>query len=649
VSISHYQRVIALLPEAALIVTPSGWIIATNLPGELLLDRQEASQKSLFDSLNAESRAHAAGYLRQCARSRQPLVGSLIFDRQASAEAHTSYGAVLEPRSEDREAAVLLRLQPRNESNAKFSALKHQIDDLNQEVARRLRAEYQLKAQTQWLEVTLTSIGDAVITTNADNRIAFMNPIAEAMTGWDQHEALGQPLDDVFVIVNEYTEAPVENPAGRALRQRSVVELANHTVLISKQGKRTAIEDTAAPIALDDEIKGVILVFHDVSDRRLLERQLMERAENLELANRRKNEFLTMLAHELRSPLAPISSAAHVMSLQAGQSGISDEPRRVIERQVQHLKRLIDDMLDVSRIISGKMNIVRKNVDFTSLVESACDDFRPQFQQSGIHLSTSISPSKIHIHADAHRIIQVLHNLLANATKFTPAGGSTSVSLSVEEHVAVLRVADTGIGIDESVIADIFEPFTQAAQSLDRSEGGLGLGLSLVKGIIDLHQGEVSISSRGHHKGATLTVVLPLANVKAQVCEDAAPGKVEETHRVLLIEDETDAATTMGQLLELLGHEVHLARTGPEGLKKATAVEPTLIICDIGLPGLDGFAVAERLRRSPVTSTIPLVALTGYGERDFVRRAKAAGFDHHITKPAGIEDIQAALALAKSR
>ncbi|HSX85172.1 MAG TPA: ATP-binding protein, partial [Cellvibrio sp.] len=261
---------------------------------------------------------------------------------------------------------------------------------------------------------------------------------------------------------------------------------------------------------------------------------------------------------------------------------------------------------------------------------------------------TSIPPLAIFINGDAHRIIQVIHNLLANATKFTPAGGSTTVSLSVDGQAAVLQIADTGIGIDVSVMNDMFEPFTQAAQSLDRSEGGLGLGLSLVKGIVDLHQGEVSVSSEGRHKGSTFTVKLPLANVSTAASKDAPTGVVAQAHRVLLIEDEEDAAATMGMLLELLGHEVHLARTGPQGLKKATAIKPTIIICDIGLPGLDGFAVAERLRQSKITASIPLIALTGYGERDFVNRAKAAGFDHHITKPASIEDIQTALALTHS-
>lgn len=647
-SISHYQRVISLLPEAVLIVTPDGRIVATNRRAAQLLDRYNASPDSIFDCLQAESREHANEYLRQCARSGQPLVGSFLFSRQSGAEAYTSYGALLERRSEDRETSILIRLQPKNEHNAKFSALKRQIDELNHEVARRLRAEYQLKSQTQWLEITLTSIGDAVITTDSENRVVFMNPIAEAMTDWSQHEALGQPLTNVFVIINEYTGAPVENPAEIALRQRTVVGLANHTVLISKHGKHTAIEDTAAPIMRDDEIKGVILVFHDVSDRRLLERQLMERAETLELASRRKNQFLTMLAHELRSPLTPISNAIQLMRLQSVQPEVNSGPRQVIERQVQHLKRLIDDMLDVSRIISGKMNIALEDVNLTSLVECACEDFRPHFQQSRVGLNTSVPTADIYIRADAHRIVQVLHNLLANAIKFTPAGGSTSVSLCVEGHQAVLRVADTGIGIDESVMADLFEPFTQAEQSLDRSDGGLGLGLSLVKGIIDLHQGEVSVLSKGRHQGATFTIKLPSTNLSAQVGDGTSAGKSGKTHRVLLIEDEKDAAETMGQLLELLGHEVHLAHTGPEGLKKATAVQPTLIICDIGLPGLDGFEVAQRLRQRHMTSSVPLVALTGYGAREFVDRAKAAGFDHHITKPASIRDIQDALALADS-
>lgn len=648
-SVKHYERVIALLPEPAMVVTSLGKLLAANHSAAALFKEQSVAQETLWTSLTTESQSHLLPYLRLCARSKQPLVGAISLTAKKGEVAFTTHGAVLEPQSPSQEALILLRLRAKAESNVKFRELKEQINELNREIARRRRAEYELTAQTQWLQITLTSIGDAVITTDADGNIAFMNPVAEAMTGWTQEEGLRKPLHEVFFVVNEHTGAAVENPAEKALRERRVVTLANHTVLIAKGGSRIAIEDTAAPITLDDEIKGSILVFHDVSQRRQLEQQLMERASNLELANRRKNEFLTMLAHELRSPLAPISNAVEIMSLQADAPAVYHEPRKVIERQVQHLKRLIDDMLDVSRITSGKMHIKRQPVDLAALTASACSDFQAQFRQAHIRLSTSLPAAEVWIEADAHRITQVLHNLLINAQKFTPPNGSVDVTLTTKEDLAVLSVTDTGIGIDEALMGDLFEPFTQAAQSLDRSTGGLGLGLSLVKGIINLHHGQICATSDGEHQGTAITISLPLT--RGQSIPNADSQKAannERLHRVLVIEDEPDAAATLKQLLELLGHEVHVANTGPEGLKLAIDTLPTLIFCDIGLPGMDGFSVVARLRATAATSAIPIAALSGYGDTAFVNRAKAVGFDHHITKPATLADIEAALAIRRS-
>lgn len=646
--IEDYKRIIALLPEPTLILTGSGRLLGMNSPGaRLLCVPKMATAVSLLEFLAEPSLVEEVkAYLQRCSRSKQPLVGGLTLSTTDGVKALTAKGAVIDPRSVEQEARVLLRLFPKDETNARFLALKNQMHDLNQEIAKRRRAEYEHHEQTRWLEVTLSSIGDAVITSDAQNCVTFMNPVAEVMTGWTQEDALGESLQTVFVVVNEYTGEPVENPALRALRDRVIVELANHSVLIGRSGSRVAIEDTAAPIVLEDEIRGAILVFHDVSARRLLEKQLMERAEHLELANRRKNEFLAMLAHELRSPLAPISNAVEIMRIQAEGPPALEEPQTVISRQVQHLKRLVDDMLDVSRITRGKMNIVPKYVDLSALVRISCSDFHPQFEEARICFSITAPPTKIWVHADRDRITQVLHNLLANAIKFTPSGGSASVSLSVEGDCAVLRVTDTGIGLNKSELPDLFEPFTQAAQNLDRSRGGLGLGLALVKGIVDLHQGRVNASSDGAYKGTTVTVWLPLTDREdEEPTEPSVEAASPEAHRILLIEDETDTANTMRDLLELLGQEVHLARTGPEGLKKAMAITPSLIICDIGLPGLDGFAIAERLRKSTTNATTPLVALTGYGNNEFVERTKRAGFDMHITKPASLQDLRNALKL----
>lgn len=644
-SLPHYKQVIKALDEPAFIITADVQILECNQAAAALFTFAEVSSvDSLLHACPITHRDLFRDYLQRCARTRSPLVGSLELTTSKGVRQFTSRGAVLDPRRGSKAATILLRLLPKEETNFRFEALKGQIKDLNAEVAKRRRAEYQLQTKSRWLEVTLESIGDAVITTDADNRVTFMNRVAEAMTGWVQSEAMSLPLAEVFVVVNEFTGEPVENPAEKALRLGQVVDLANHTVLLARNGARIAIEDTAAPIVLDGNIEGAILVFHDVSSRRILEKKLIERAEHLELANRRKNEFMTMLAHELRSPLAPISNAAQLLCMENESPLRPDSPQAIIARQASHLKRLVDDMLDVSRIVRGKMNVVLEPIELASLVAAACEDFRSQFAENRICLNTKIPASEVWVQGDAQRLTQVLHNLLANAVKFTPPGGSATVSLIVEGQSVTLRIADSGVGMEASELQDLFEPFTQGAQALDREKGGLGLGLSLVKGIITRHSGQVAAGSAGKHKGTVIQVVLPLARKLAAEAPDGARPTVRERERILLIEDDNDAAQTMKALLELLDNEVHLASTGPEGLNKAVALMPTLIICDIGLPGLDGFAVAKRLRQSQLTSHISLVALTGYGNDEFVNRASEAGFDHHVTKPASLDDLQAILA-----
>lgn len=644
--VDQAKGVIALLSEATAILTGGGRLLAVNSATVRLLGSpSDKIEGQLLQSFVTSPTADLLTYLRSCSRSKQVLVGAVVLQTREGDQPFTTKGALLAPRTEVCEPCILLRLFPRLEANARFSALKKQIDILNLEVANRMRAERNLRTQKEWLQVTLSSIGDAVITTDTECYIAFMNPVAEALTGWSTEEAAGKRLSEVFIIVDEFTREPVENPAEKALREARIVALANHTVLIAKSGDEIFIEDTAAPIMLNDEVKGTVLVFHDVSDKRYLQKQLIERADRLELSNRRKSEFLVMLAHELRGPLAPINNAVKLIEMEEADSQDSEEARLIISRQVQHLTRLVDDMLDVSRITRGKVNIAKQSVDFSLLVRLAVQDFKPQFSEAGIKFTCAVPRKSCWVSGDPDRLTQVLHNLFINSKKFTPAAGSVHVSVECREDMTVLRIVDTGLGIEESLMPDLFEPFTQAAQSLDRSSGGLGIGLSLVKGIIDLHQGTIEVSSAGVGKGTSITISLPLI----KPCQEPANLEVEtpavliSSRTILLIEDDIDAATTMRRLLELLGHQVHVAHTGQEGLDKAMQILPEVIFCDIGLPVLDGFSVAKRLRSHAKTASIPLIALTGYGSSEFVERAIQAGFNHHLVKPARLDDIQKAM------
>lgn len=644
-SLEYYQRVIAALPEPTLITNTSGRALAFNRPAAKLLDLANHPDLTFHLAIPEEL---LLTYLRRCSRNKEFSVSAFEMKTLQGDLVLTTEGCVLEPRNAEREALVLVRLNPRRNTNTRFKILHEQINKLNEEAQRRLRAEYDLRMQKKWLEVTLASIGDAVITTDTHGRVTYMNPVAEAMTGWENRQAAGQPLDDVFVVVNEETHEPVENPAARALREKRVVALANHSVLIARDGNPISIEDTAAPISTDDEVRGAVLVFHDVSERRGLEKQLLKRARTLALINQRKNEFLTMLAHELRSPLSPISNAMHILSLQEHLPSQVAEPLSIITRQVHHLRRLVDDLLDVSRITRGRMKLAKETIDLANLARAACVDFRDDFLSNGIQFSYSIPDGPVWVHADAHRLTQVLHNLMGNALKFTPSAGTVHLQFEASDK-AIITLTDTGVGIDESVKPYLFEPFSQANQSLDRSVGGLGLGLALSKGITALHQGTITISSEGANKGTSVSLEFPISQPSTSPASTVQAVTVTTAKRILLIEDEKDAGDTMVEILRLLGHETHLARTGLEGLRKAAVLEPELIICDLGLPGINGFEVARRIRSNPLTNRVPLVALTGYGGSDFVQQAKDAGFQLHITKPATMDDIRCAISLAHDR
>jgi two-component system CheB/CheR fusion protein len=647
-SLKYYQRIIDLLPELAIIIDLNGHTLASNLSRKQPFATQKFIDNCFFDALKPSTREDTKSFLRICARSNQPVVGKIHWQSIFEGASQTCFGAMLEPRSQDNEPIILLRMQQHAETNTRFMHLQAEIHDLNREIARRQHAERGLREQTQQLEVTLKSIGEAVVITDKEGLITFLNPLAEQLTGWRLKDAKQKACGDVLVFVDEDSGENIVDPALQAIGQRIPVKLETTTELICKQGKRLSIDVTAAPIESGAISAGAIVVFRDVSNQRDLEQELRERANRLVLMNQHKNQFLTMLAHELRSPVAPISNAVQVMKILAKDNTSTTETLQVVERQVSHIKRLIDDMLEVSRISSGKMHVIKKSLDIGSLIQSVCVDLRPQFQLSNIACQLSL-PSKVqHIEADADRMTQVLQNLLNNALKFTPDGGIVSVTLSESESSVTLCVSDNGVGIEADDISDLFEPFTQAKQTLERSSGGLGLGLSLVKGIIELHDGSITVTSDGFEQGTTFSITLPKS--AEQVVTPPTPSHNPNTslRRILLIEDDQDNADTLSQLLTLMGHEVFYADTGPDGVEKANSLTPDLIICDIGLPGLDGFAVAQLLRQSKATASIPLVALTGYGESDFVLRAKDAGFDLHITKPASLDDLQLALTVKRS-
>ncbi|MCU0624671.1 MAG: ATP-binding protein, partial [Gemmatimonadaceae bacterium] len=424
-------------------------------------------------------------------------------------------------------------------------------------------------------------------------------------------------------------------------------------------GAWRTIESWARPrFAATGEYLGHVGTGADVTERVRAEgaarestARLAELAQALQEADRRKNEFLAMLAHELRNPLAPVRYAAQALRLAGGDAPLVVQAREMIDRQVAHMARLIDDLLDVSRIAQGKIRLQPVPCDLRAITQQVVDDYRPLLDGAGVTLVWAPPPEPVPITGDATRLAQLLGNLLHNSAKFTDAGGRVTVSLDVGADAADLAVADTGIGIDPAVLPRLFEPFMQGDTDIARSRGGLGLGLALVKGLAELHGGSAEATSDGPGLGARVTVRLPLhRDVATEVVPTVQrPSPVRSgravAHRVLVIEDNRDAADGLRVMLELLGHRVLVAHDGVTGIELAVRERPDAIVCDIGLPhGLDGCAVVRMLRALPSLAGTRMIALSGYGRDEDVRRALDAGFEAHLVKPASAEQVAALLA-----
>jgi len=753
-----------------------------------------------------------------------------------------------------------------------------------------------LHEQREWLRVTLSSIGDAVITTDTKGSITYLNPVAVSLTGWTQEEAAGIPLELVFKIINEETRQTVENPATRALREGLVVGLANHTLLIAKDGTERAIDDSAAPIRnANGEVAGVVLVFRDVTDRREVERALRESEERfrllvegaedyaifmldpkgnitswnpgaerikgysaeeiigqhfscfyppekveagypdqeLEVAaakgrfedegwrlrkdgsrfwanviitalrdergklkgfskitrdrtedlrkesqihdsevrfrrlfetakdgilildssdgkitdanpyitellgystdeligkelwqiglfqdieasqaafqllqdegyiryhdlpletksgrkaevefisnvynvdhhaviqcnirditerrqleraeaqaealadlHRRKDEFLAMLSHELRNPLAAITNAVQILDLQKDEHPLQEKAKTIIRRQAANLVVLVNDLLEVSRILGGRIQLHQEDLDARGIVQQALETARPLIDQNKHELTVSLPTEPTWLHADALRLEEVIVNLLNNAVKYTPEGGHIWLSLQQEGDRIVLRIRDTGVGIVPDSLPHMFELFTQAPRSLDRSQGGLGVGLAVVRKLVEMHGGTVEAQSAGPGKGSEFIVRLPVLSPptgRSQIPSKKGDEQSGSGWRVLVVDDNVDSADSIAMLLQVSGHEVRVVYSGQDALDMAGKYQPDIVLLDIGLPVMDGYEVARRLRKHPELKALKLIAVTGYGQESDRLQSQEAGFDYHLVKPVDAQKLQ---------
>ena len=376
----------------------------------------------------------------------------------------------------------------------------------------------------------------------------------------------------------------------------------------------------------------------EITNRKVSEEALRESEERLRLSDRRKDEFLAMLAHELRNPLAPISAAAELIGMLRLDENRLHGTAQIISRQVNHLTDLLDDLLDVSRVTRGLVSLNMQRQDMNDVVASAAEQVAPTMAAKHHDFGIELSPHPVIVLGDKNRLVQIATNLLNNAAKYTPAGGRIRLTLEADADRVLLRVADNGIGIPEKLQPHVFELFTQADRSADRSQGGLGLGLALVKHLAELHAGVVTFESGAAGQGSCFTISLPLAaDEHASVAEDgprvADAARSTKALRILVVDDNVDAAYTLKMLLEALGHAVVTENGSTAALQRAGEDTPDVLLLDIGLPEMDGFELARRLRALPAGSGLTLIAVTGYGQEDDRIKAAEAGFDHHLTKP----------------
>ncbi|HEV8000559.1 MAG TPA: PAS domain S-box protein [Planctomycetaceae bacterium] len=514
---------------------------------------------------------------------------------------------------------------------------------ITRDLTERRAAEESLRLSEQRFRLLVEGVKDyAIFMLDPDGRVMSWNTGAQRIKGYTPAEIVGKhfsvfyPSEDVqsgkpaWELEVAREQGSIEDEGWRVKKDRSLF-WANVVI--------TAIYDK------DRRLVGYAKVTRDMTERR--------KAEALEAADRQKNEFLAMLAHELRNPLAPISNGLQLLKMPEIDSSTVQQTTEMMERQVVHLVRLVDDLLDVSRVIMGKMSFKREPVELTAVVNRAVEESQFTIDGRGHELMLSLPARPIIVDADIHRLAQVITNLLENAAKYTEKPSQIWLSVDRENDEAVIRVRDEGIGISAEMLPHIFNLFVQVDNSLERPKGGLGIGLNVVKRIVELHGGTVAVSSAGLGQGSEFAVRLPVSKSIAPAATTKPHLHDEHSHtpkrRILVVDDNVDAAVTITALLKAWGHEVQTAYNGPSALETVGRFRPDIVLLDIGLPGMSGYDVARNLRAEPSAKGVIIAALTGYGQDADRQRSWDAGFDYHLTKPPDPNLLESLLASPRSR
>jgi PAS domain S-box-containing protein len=519
-------------------------------------------------------------------------------------------------------------------------------EKMREEIQERVWAEDALRASEERFRV-LFNLGPVAIF-SCDRKGIIQNYNRRAIELWGRTPRSGEdgePFSDLLkVYANGRLLPHAESPIFEVLRGAVVVK--DQDVFIEgPDGSQIAAAVTFVPLKdSKGDISGAITAFYDISERRLLEDSLAARAADLARADRSKDEFLAMLAHELRNPLAPLRNAAEILRSTGATPEASAQAQAILTRQIENMSRLVDDLLDVARITEGKIDLRKAAVPLEAIVAAAANLARPGIEARRQELAMTLPAEPVFLEADATRLEQVFGNLLTNASKYSNAGAHISITAerapvaAGEQAEVAVRVRDDGIGIAPELLPRIFDLFVQATTALDRAYGGLGIGLTLVQRLVKMHGGSVEARSQGLGQGSEFIVRLPvlLGAVAEPPPATVSPAR-EVPRRILVVDDNEDSARSMCMLQHLRGHETRVAFTGPDALVIATGFAPDVVLLDIGLPGMDGFEVARRLRAMPVLDDTFLVAMTGYGNPDDRALARAAGFDEYLLKPVDLD------------
>ena len=505
------------------------------------------------------------------------------------------------------------------------------------EQRRREQEKTQQLLTARLLSSIIESTDDAIVSKSLDGIIQSWNVGAERLFGYSAEQAIGRHISLIIPPdrLKEEDEIIVKLKAGQRIdhfeteRQRA-------------DGRRLVVSLTISPLKDDTgTVIGASKIARDITAQRQAEDDLRKLATDLAEADRRKNEFLAMLAHELRNPLAPISNAARILRHGDEDPHAVRLASEMLERQVGQMTRLVDDLLDMSRITRGSIELRKRHVELAPIVQQAIEAVRAQYACLDHELTVSLPPRPVHLNADPARLTQVIGNLLNNACKFMDRGGHVWLTADQQDGEAVIRVRDTGIGIAAEQLPRVFDMFTQVDSSLERSRDGLGLGLTLVKTLVELHGGRVEAHSDGLGRGSEFLVRIPVAGVSHE--ETASLPLVTATpavsRRVLVVDDSHDGAESLAMLLRFEGHQTWKAHDGLEAIEVAERIRPDVVLLDIGLPRMNGYEACRRIRQAPWGKTLVVVALTGWGQEDDRVRSREAGFDAHMVKPVDHDEL----------